>query len=405
MRVLVVTNHFPPDLGPSSPLFGTLSQQLHQRGHSVTVLAAVPHYPSGFVQEEFRRGWIHRSTEDGLEVIRVRVPSGDRSNFAIRLLQFFAYQIGAVWAGSRLAYDVVLISSPALMTGLPFLFLSVLRQKPAVLSVHDVYPDVGVSLGLFRSRLVIGAVAKMERFCLGHAVWVRYLSESFRPALKALGVPDSKLALIYDWVDTELIRPLPRENSFSREQGLDGRFTVMYAGNIGLSQGLETVLAAARLLANRPEIAFVFVGNGSGCQRLREKAREMELTNVRFLPFQPRSRLAEVLASADASLVVLLRGIGARSLPSKTFSILASGRPVIACVEEGTGTWEMLQKSGAGMCLPPENPEALAEAILVLRDNPLLRQRLGANGRAWAEAHHSPKTAAEQFERLLAAAI
>ncbi len=405
MRILIVTPYFPPDLGPSAPLFCMLSRQFRQRGHDVTVLAAVPHYPTGTVSPEFRGHWIQHSLEDDVNVVRVRVPSGNRSRLGCRVSQFVAYQLGAVWAGLHEPYDVLLVCNPALWTWLPVAVLSVLRRKPAVFSVHDVYPDVGVSLGVFRNKSIIWAVARMERFCLHHSEYVRYLSESFRPRLRALGVPTSKMTLIYDWADTDLIRPLPRHNTFSQEQGLNGLFTVMYAGNLGLSQGLETVLTAARLLADRPEISFLFVGDGSGKEHLVKKGRELALTNVRFVPFQPRQRLPEVLASADVSLVVLRRGIGSGSLPSKTFSILASGRPVLACVEQHTDTWTLLKRSGAGLCLPPEDPEALAEAILQLRDDPLRRQQLGVNGRAWVQAHHSPKIAAEQFERLLMAAM
>jgi colanic acid biosynthesis glycosyl transferase WcaI len=207
--------------------------------------------------------------------------------------------------------------------------------------------------------------------------------------------------LIYDWVDTDLIRPMGHDNPFAQEHKLTDKFVVLYAGNLGLSQGLEHVLIAAEQLADHKEIKFVFVGDGSGREHLIAESEHRKLSNVQFLPFQPRSRLPEVLATADVSLVVLRRGIGTGSLPSKLFSILASGRPVLASVDEGCETWELVERVHAGFCVPPENPSELAKAILTMMQDHGLRERLGYNGRAWAEQHHSPQAAAEQFEKLL----
>jgi colanic acid biosynthesis glycosyl transferase WcaI len=209
------------------------------------------------------------------------------------------------------------------------------------------------------------------------------------------------MALVYDWVDTDLIQPLPRDNGFAREHNLADGFVVLYAGNIGLSQGLEHVLAAAELLADHPDFHFVLVGDGAGREQLAAQAEQRRLVNVQFLPFQPRARLPEVLATADVSLVTLRHGVGSGSLPSKTFSILASGRPVLASVDEGSETWNLVERAEAGLCVPPESPAQLAKAILRLSQDDDLRERLGQNGRAWAERYHSPQSAAEQFEKLL----
>jgi colanic acid biosynthesis glycosyl transferase WcaI len=405
MRVLMIVPYYAPDLGPSAPLFTMLSVGLARRGHEVAVTTTVPHYPSGQVPAAYRGKWIQHSSENGVEVVRVAVPSVNRANLMQRMLQFICYQLGATWAGLGQRYDAALVANPALWVWLPFTWLVVLRRKPAVFSVHDVYPDVGVTLGIFRHRLVTAAVASLERFCLNHATVVRILSDSFRPGLHALGVSDAKMALVYDWVDTDLIHPLPRDNAFAQEHNLTDRFVVLYAGNLGLSQGLEHVLTAAELLADYHGLHFVLVGDGAGRRQLMAQAEQRRLTNVQFLPFQPRARLPEVLATADVSLVTLRQGVGSGSLPSKAFSILASGRPMLASVDEGSETWNLVQRAEAGLCVPPENPSHLAEAILTLKRDAGLRERLGHNGRIWVERHHSPQSAAEQFERLLLAAV
>lgn len=400
MRLLVVTLHYPPDGGPSAPLHGMLCESLARRGIDVTVIAAVPHYPSGRVPTAYRRGWIKRAEENGVHVIRIGVPSVDRSRLALRTLQLLAFQAGAAISGQLRRYDIALFSNPGMDFWLPFFAHVVLRRIPAVFNVADVYPDVGIALGLFRTPGVVWAVSALERFCLRHSSAVRIISESFVPSILGLGVPESKIVLIYDYVDTELIKPVSRQNAFATENQLLARFVVLYAGNIGLSQGLETVVGAAEKLSSYPDILFLIVGAGAGRASLAAEVQRRGLSNVRLLPFQPRVRLPEVLSSADISLVVLKKGIGIQSLPSKIFSILASGKPLLASIDEHSATARLVQKAEAGLCVPPEDPGQLADSILKFRNASEWRERMGRNGRRFAIEHHSPEVAAQQFEIL-----
>ena len=401
MRILILSPYYAPDLGPSAPLFTMLSEELVRRGHQVCVVAAVPHYPTGKVQPQFRGRWMHKSIEHGVNIIRVAVPSLNRANLTMRCLQFLCFQVGAARASFFHRYDIAVITSPALETFFPFTCQAVIRRVPVILAVFDVYPDVGIKLGIFRNKTMLKIITFFECFCLHHSAAIQIISESFRPALAAHGVPPEKIHLVELWVDTTLIKPLPRSNPFSQEHNLEAKFVVLYAGNIGLSQGLENVLEAARLLITQDQVEFVFVGDGTGRKTLQSLAEQYHLPNVLFIPFQPRERLPEVLASANASLVVLRHGIGVASLPSKTLSILASGRPIIASVDGKSETWKLVERTKAGLCVPPDDPGVIAEAILALKSNPMLCEQFGINGRAWAEAHHSPQNAARQFERLM----
>jgi colanic acid biosynthesis glycosyl transferase WcaI len=405
MHILFLAPHYSPDLGPSAPLFSMLSEGLVNLGHTVSVVTTVPHYPTGRVSSEFKGFRNNHSIENGVDVTRIALPSVNRSNLRFRFLQFIFYQIRSTFNILTKKYEVLLVANPSLWVWLPFFWSVKVRRKPAVYSIYDVYPDVGISLGIFRDPIVIKAVRFLECFCLNNSEVIHILADSFRQSLVALGVYDAKMSKVYVWVDTDLIRPLPRNNSFALENNLVDLFTVLYAGNIGLSQGLEHVLASAQLLSDHRDIQFVFVGDGAGREQLVSEVKQRQLANVTFLPFQPRQRLPEVLASADVSLVSLKRGIGAGSLPSKLFSILASGRPIIASVDEGCETWKLVEKARAGICTPPENPPELARAILALKDDQELRERLGKNGRLWAELNHSPQSAAEHFEELLYRAI
>ncbi len=401
MRILFQVLHYLPDGGPSAPLFGMLCEALVKRGHRVTVVAAAPHYPSGRVQEQYRGFRVRRSIENGVHVVRIPVPSVNRSRLPQRAMQWLFYQIGSVVSTWRETFDIGVYGGPTLTTWLPFAYRTVVRKTAAVYSIADVYPQVGITLGIFRWPWVVSLVSAMEKFFLSRSAYVRILSESFTLPLKDLGVPEEKMILIYDWVDTALIQPGPKDNRFAREQGLTDKFVVMYAGNIGLSQGLENVLRAAQELNSHEDILFVLVGDGAGRERLENEARRMKLTNVIFLPFQPRPRLPEVLASADVSLVTLQKGITTGSLPSKSFSILSSGRPILASVDQDSDMARLVGRSQAGLTVPPEEPHLLVEALLSLKLAPDACRRMGIQGREYVEKYHSPDSAATFFEELL----
>jgi colanic acid biosynthesis glycosyl transferase WcaI len=234
---------------------------------------------------------------------------------------------------------------------------------------------------------------------------VQILSDSFKKSIAAMGVLDEKIALIYPWVDLKLIHLFPQNNSFTQEYGLNNQFNVLYAGNIGLSQGFEHILDAAEILINHPDVHFVFVGEGTAKGTLQKQVEQRSLKNIHFIAFQPRERLPEVLASADVSMVVLRQGMGVNSLPSKIFSIMASGRPILVSVDAESESWKLIKQADAGVWVAPEDADELAEAIILLKNDNALRERFGQNGRNWVELHHSPEYAAEQFEHFLDLAI
>jgi len=382
-----------------------LSEDLVRLGHQVSVIAALPHYPSGRVASEFRGRWLHREVRGGVDVTRVWVPSLNRARLGQRMLAFLCYQLMAATVGWRHRYDVMLVTNPALETALPFFALGVLRRKPVLFSVHEIYPEVGIELGVFGAGLTARAVRWLEDFCLGQAQCIRVLSAGFRRVLLARGVLDQKMAVVGDWLDTDVVRPLPRVNSFSREHGLNDAFVAMYAGNLGLSQGLEQLLAAAALLANNATVRFVVVGDGAAKEHLQRRAASEGLSNLVFLPLQPVESLPEVLATADVSIVVLKRGMARHSVPSKCYSIMASGRPLVAVVDPESDTWRTVREADCGLCVEPENPRALANAILTLAHDPDARARFAANGRAYVVERHSRMSAARRIAGLLSGLV
>jgi colanic acid biosynthesis glycosyl transferase WcaI len=405
MRILIFSVYYRPDGGAAAPLFTMLSEALVQRGHIVTVVTTVPHYPSGQVATGYK-GWSIRKTEEnGVRVIRLPVPSVKWNSFLARFLQLVVYQILATLYSLRYDFDVFVAHNPGFGIWLPFSWLVAFRRKPAIFSVHDVYPDVGIKLGIFRGKFIIGLVTWLEKFCLEHAKVVRILSSSFTGRIQALGVPEGKIKIVHDWVSIDNTNLVPRFNSFSTEYSLNETFNVVYAGNMGPVQGLDTVLEAAALINKEARIRFVLVGDGAAKPALMEKARQKGLSNVLFVPYQSREKMPGIWATADAALVVLRKGSGVDALPSKTFSIMASGRPLLVSVDEESETCKLVKLSDAGVWVPPEDPGKLAGSILTLKQDRALCERLGRNGRIWVEQHHSPQFAAEQFELMLNTAL
>jgi colanic acid biosynthesis glycosyl transferase WcaI len=193
---------------------------------------------------------------------------------------------------------------------------------------------------------------------------------------------------------------MPRFNDFRRAQGMDDRFVVLFAGNIGLSQGLERVLEAAELLKGRPEIVFLMVGDGAAKPALLDLSERLRLRNVVFRPFFPYADIPEMYAASDICLVPLKKGITEESVPSKVFSILAAARPLVASVDEGSDTWQLVKESGSGLCIPPEDPKALAEAIMTLHQDQPRAVQMGEKGRAYVVEHFSRKMIAKKYEQL-----
>lgn len=401
MRILLVSPYYAPDLAPDASLFEMLLTDLVRQGHEVSVICAVPHYPTGRVSEKFRGRLIQRGFQDGVDVTRVWMPSLNRARYIQRILAILCYQFLAalqmLWRG----FDVMITINPAFESALPLFVAGTLRRKPVIYAAWDIYPDVGIRLGVFRHRLVINVVSAIENYCYRHCAFVHILSEGHKKLLSDRGVPEAKLALIPLWVDSDFIRPIPRLNQFSAEHDLDHSFVILYAGNFGKTHGVDNLLETARLVSSEPQIRFVLVGAGEAHSNLQRAFESAGLTNASFLNFQPRESLPMLMASADVSLVMLKPGFGSDSVPSKAYPIMASGRPILASVDRECETANLLDRSGCGLRVDPGNPNEIADAILTLFHDKDLCRQLGAAGRSYALQHHSRTVAAAEYHRLL----
>jgi colanic acid biosynthesis glycosyl transferase WcaI len=399
---------FSPDGVSTAQLMSELAADLKAQGHEITVLTATPHYN---VESDARArqplrpriaGLLYMSEYEGIPVYHARVPSKS-GRLGGRVTGYAVFHAISTVAGLALGnrFDIILAPSPPLTIGLSASILSRWWRIPFIFNVQEIYPDIAVHLRLLRNRSVIRTMELVERFVYERASAVVVISEWFRRILLEKGVPGGKLHVIPNFVDVDFMRPEPRDNDFARRHGLQDRFVVLYAGNIGLTQGFETLLDAATALSDLDDVRLVIVGDGVLQAWLRSEIASRGLRNVMLLTYQPRSLVPQIYAASDLCLVPLKRGAAWGTFPSKIYTIMAAGRPALVVADSDSEAAWLVQNTGCGFLVPPEDPLALAGAIRnAYRDRASL-SRLGESGRRYVVAHHSRAVVAQQYHHLI----
>ena len=402
MRVLIYSyNYYPEPIG-IAPLMTELAEGLAKRGHEVRVITAMPNYPQREIYEQYR-GKLYKTEErNGVTIQRSYVWVKPKPSLLDRILLDSSFVCTSFFQALRgWRPDLILLTVPPLPVCAPAALLGWLHNCPIVLNVQDILPEAAVHVGLIKNKALIWVLEAIEKFAYRTAHTVSVIAEGFVENLESKGVPSEKITCIPNWVDTSFIHPLPKENNaFRRAHQLEGKFVVLYSGNIALTQGLETVVEAAARLCDVPDIVFVIVGEMKAVERLKRYCKTCGANNVVLLPFQPRERLPEMLAAADVGLIVQKHNVVSFNMPSKTQVLLASGRPVIASVPGSGSAAKAIEKSRGGVVVEPENPVALAKQILELQKNPEQAERLGKQGRQYALERYSFEQALSQYENL-----
>jgi colanic acid biosynthesis glycosyl transferase WcaI len=403
LRLVVLCPHFEPDMAPTGVVMTRIVHELAARGHQLHVVTSLPWYREHAIDAGWGgKLWRTQETPWG-SITRVHpFPGKSKSNLLRRAVGFLLFSklvglCGLRAGGAPRRIDGVLAMSPPLTLGLTGWFITLLRGGSLVFNIQDVFPDAAVQTGAITNKQIIALAQWLERASYKRSDAVVLLSEDLRRNISQKTGPAMRdqLHVIPNFVDTSAITPGNRMTSYRRDLTIDERPVVMYAGNVGYSQSLEMMIAAARQL---PNIAFVINGDGAARQSLQEQARG--LSNVHFAPYQPIERLSEVLATGDIHVVPLRAGLASVSVPSKSYSILAAARPVLAAIDEGSEIPRILAESGAGLSVPPDNERAFVAALTTLCNDQNLRESMGAKGRAWVEQHASPAAVAAAYEAI-----
>ena len=416
-RFVVLCPHFAPDIAPTGKVMTQLVEQWAALGHEIHVVTSLPWYREHRVEAAWRGPLVRRERTAWGSVTRIHPLAGtSKSNIVARALAFVAFSkvagICALFAGRSRGkrIDAVIAMSPPLTLGLVGAAAASLRCARFIFNVQDVFPDAVVKTGAVRNKAVIAAAAWLERFVYRRADSVVVLSDDLRRNVQAK-LPASYadcVHVIENFVDTNGIAPRDRMTDYRRELGIGDEVVVMYAGNVGFSQSLGILVDYAEYRARHqaqhavrdtPNVVVVINGAGAALDDLRAQAKS--LTNVRFGAYQPEERLAEVLATGDIHVVPLRAGLASVSVPSKTYSILAAGRCIVAAVDRGSEIDRLVTASGAGICVAPDDPAALRDALDSLVADAARRSECGRSGREFVQRRATARDVAEAYVRLV----
>ncbi|MDA8168355.1 MAG: glycosyltransferase family 4 protein [Nitrospiraceae bacterium] len=402
MKILLLARYFPPEIGTAANLFYELAGGLAAEGHEITVITGFPWYNLESVPGKYRGRFFMREEMHGFKVLRVAVPAPGPRKARLALGHLTAPVTaftGGLLSGRP---DAIFAYSPPVFIGLAGWFLKKLKRAPFVMGVQDLHPQCYIDQGILKNRVLIRVLEAIEVFCYRKATFITVHSEGNRDFIaEKKGISREKIKTVSNWIDTDEIRPLPRENGFSARHGLNGRFVVGYAGTLGMSQGAPVIIEAARLLRREEGIFFFIVGDGIEKEGMMEKAGRYGLGNVGFLGMQPKCVYPYVLASSDLGLVTLNAKVKTPVVPSKILGIMAAGRPVLASLPLEGDSHRLIRDADCGICVAPEDPKALAEKVAWLAGNRRVCEKFGQNGREYIVKNLSLKKAVREVESLL----
>jgi len=402
MRVLILSQYYTPEPVPKP---SELAEALTRRGHQVSVLTGYPNYPSGDLYDGFRLRPMARSTVDGIPVVRAYEYPYHGTRALGRILNYASFMLAAPLASLFVPRcDVIYVWHPPLTVGVAAAIIARLRRVGFVYDVQDIWPESAVLSGLLKDGPLVAFMAWLERVVYRQADHLLVVTEGARENLLRKGVPAAKVSIGRHWVNEEILAPAGAgaRRSTRAGQGWTDRFVLLFAGNIGLVQGLDTVIDAAAALPASSNALIAIVGDGTDRQRLQDRVRDLGLHDrVQFLARRPMDAMPPLFAAADALLVHLRKSELSRLvIPTKTLAYLAAGRPVVMAMEGAAA--DLVTGAGAGIALPSEDAARLIEAIETLRTMPETeRQAMGARAAAHLAAHFAKDVVIPEYEATL----
>jgi colanic acid biosynthesis glycosyl transferase WcaI len=409
VKILYVSQYFPPEMGAPAARAAELARHWTHAGHEVSVLTGFPNHPTGVVPAEWRsrlRRLIYHEKAGEVDVFRTWLWPLPNRKAHERMRNYASFGLSAALRGISLRQpDVIIATSPQLLVGLSGWWLGRAKRVPFVFEVRDLWPESLTAVGLGGENSVLHrSLSAVANFLYTRSDHVVVVTPAFKDFLvKHRNVPPAKISIIENGVETNLFVPADQErNAASRERlGVGAQFVVCYVGTMGMAHGLETLLdAAAQLQARKHETVFMLIGEGSEKEKIKALAASRGLSNIRFLDQQPREKIPALISACDACLVLLKKTeIFKTVIPTKMLEFMSCARPVILGVEGQAR--DILEEAEAGISIEPENSVELAEAITKLAANPDLGHLLGRNGREFVISRFSRRSTAERYIQVL----
>ena len=404
MRILILGINYWPERTSVAPFTTGLSEHLAAQGHHVRVITAFPYYPEWRIWDSYRGRITQKEIIKGVEVRRVLhfIP-WKPSSLLQRLVHDFSFAVSASIAGIGSGeWDVIYCSSPPPAVALAAYLLSVRHGVPFTIKLTDLASEAALATNILRQDgFAIRTARRLEDFVYRKAAAVFCLCDAFIHKLTARGIAWSKLHRIPDWADTESIRPMLSDGSFRMANGIPpGHFVALHTGNMGKKQDLMNIVRAAETSQGDENLLWVLVGEGEERKMLESEIAARKLSNLRLLPLQPASSMAQMYAAADVLVLNQKASVKDAVIPSKLLTYMSSGRPIIAAVSDESEATRQIREANCGLVVTPEDPQALIDGIKKLRSDQQQRLVWGSNGRSYAEANYTKLIVLNSYDKM-----
>ncbi|GAB4455256.1 MAG: glycosyltransferase family 4 protein [Anaerolineales bacterium] len=380
MRILLINQAFVSPEEPGHTRHFEMAKFLQSRGHELVIVASDLNYQTGRRTVE-RKGVFAEQNFDGVRVLRSYIYPALHRSYFWRVLSFFSFMFSSIWTALQVRdVDLVMGTTPPIFQAVSAWFVALIRRKPFLLEVRDLWPEFGVSMGVLKNPLVIVLARWLERFLYARATHILVNSPAYREYMISKGVPESKVTYIPYGTDVDMFNPQVDGSSIRAELGMQDKFVVLYAGALGQANDIDTLLRAANRLKVEEKIRFVLFGDGKERPRLESEARRMGLPNVIFAGVRAKKDMPRVVAAADACLAILQDiPMFRTTYPNKVFDYMAAGRATILVID-GVSR-RLIEESGGGVFVRPGDDAMLAETVLELSKDPQRLQQMGRNAR------------------------
>lgn len=397
MRIIIHTMYFLPEFGSAPILMNEMASYFVSKGYEVEIVTTIPRQRSG----KYKGRFYINEFNNGFCIKRFWTNAGPRP-----MERLLAWSIYTLWTIFNILTihkgDVVFLRLPPLQLGITGILLKKLKGVRVFLNIQDIHPDLAIESRILKNSLVIKMAKAFEKWLYAKSHKIIVISDGFKKNLIDKGVPPGKITVIPNWVDTNILRPLPKDNYIAKNFFAENKFVVMYSGSISLSnfESLERIVEIAQSFKD-DDIIFAIVGDGFKKQSLQEKAEKLGLNNVTFIPFQPYEDLPYLLAGSDVLLVPLDKDKSQLSVPSKLYNFMATGKPILGLADSDSEVANIITETSCGIYAPPDNLERIKEALITLKDSKDYRETLGENGRKYALERFSKEHVLRTYEEIL----
>lgn len=386
MKILLLNQAFVSPDEPGHTRHFEMAKFLQTRGHELVIVASDLNYQTGKRTLE-HSGIYAEQNFDGVRVLRSYIYPALHRSYFWRIISFFSFMFSSVWTALQVKdADLIMGTTPPIFQAVSAWFVALVRRKPFLLEVRDLWPEFGVSMGVLKNPVIIALARWLEKFLYARATHILVNSPAYRDYMIAKGVPENKVTYIAYGTDVDMFNPSIDGSSIRKELNLEDKFVVLYAGALGQANDLDTLLRAADRLKKEERIRFVLFGDGKERARLESEAKSKNLSNVIFAGTRPKKDMPLIVASADACLAILQDiPMFRTTYPNKVFDYMAAGRATVLVID-GVSR-ELIESSNGGVYVQPSDDAALAQSILALSNDPARVKQMGTDARAYLVKH------------------